>query len=428
MLDLTSERLPLLRAGRVDGLDLGDGFVYPNYSGNSIVNVASSVCALLGLPGLGAPALDAALLAPLGGGIKRVVLILMDALALHRLQAWLEDEATVWRRVADGGVLAPLTSICPSTTCAALTSIWSGRTAREHGIMGYEMWLKEYGVVANMILHSPMALKQVGVLEQAGFEPDKYLPWQTLGEHLKAHGVEAHAFQPASIVRSGLSRMFMRETKIHGFHTPSELWVGVRKFLETSTAERLFVWVYWGQVDHFSHVHGPDEEQARAEFGVFSREFERLFFEKLASAARRDTAVILMADHGQVTTPKAERYWLKNHPKLAQRLHILPTGENRLLYLYPQAGGAGAVRRYVESAWGDDFVLCESREVAESGLFGPRAVPMHANLLERIGDFTVFARKQAYLWWGAVENPLIGRHGGLTEQEMVVPFLAGRLD
>lgn len=427
MLDLTSERLPLLRAAKVDGLDLGEGFVFPNYDGNSIVNVASSVCALLGLPGLGAPALDAALLAPLGGGVKRVVLILMDALALHRLQAWMEDEAQVWRRVAADGLLAPLTSICPSTTCAALTSIWSGRTAREHGIMGYEMWLKEYGVVANMILHSPMALKQVGMLEQAGFEAEKYLDGQVLGEHLKAHGVEAHAFQPASIARSGLSRMFMREAKIHGFHTPSDLWIGLREFLELRAAERLFVWVYWGQVDHFSHVHGPDGEQARAEFGSFSREFERLFFEKLSAAARRDTAVILMADHGQVTTPKAERYWLKNHPRLAQRLHLMPTGENRLLYLYPQAGAAGAVRRYVDSAWEDDFVLRESRAVAESGLFGARTAPMHPRLLERVGDFTVFARARAYLWWGATENPLLGRHGGLTEQEMVVPFLAGRL-
>jgi hypothetical protein len=36
----------------------------------------------------------------------------------------------------------------------------------------------------------------------------------------------------------------------------------------------------------------------------------------------------------------------------------------------------------------------------------------------------VLAKNNNYLWWSEEENPLIGRHGGLTELDMIVPFLA----
>jgi hypothetical protein len=31
------------------------------------------------------------------------------------------------------------------------------------------------------------------------------------------------------------------------------------------------------------------------------------------------------------------------------------------------------------------------------------------------------------MWWANKENPLIGRHGGLSSEEMLVPLLAARL-
>jgi hypothetical protein len=39
----------------------------------------------------------------------------------------------------------------------------------------------------------------------------------------------------------------------------------------------------------------------------------------------------------------------------------------------------------------------------------------------------VAARNDAYLWWADKENPLIGRHGGLSADEMIVPLLSVEL-
>ncbi len=160
MTDLTAELLPKLKAHRIPGLDLGSNFVYPNYEGQSILNIPGSISHFLGAPSFGAPPFHEDILSRLGGPYQRVVLLLVDALAMQRLQVWInEPEFAVWKRLAATGMLAPLTSVSPSTTCAALTSVWTGRSPGEHGIVGYELFLKEYGLVANIIQHSPFALR-----------------------------------------------------------------------------------------------------------------------------------------------------------------------------------------------------------------------------------------------------------------------------
>jgi hypothetical protein len=427
MADQVAELLQTLRAYRLPGIDLGVDVQHPYYDGYSILNVPSTICRLLGVPELGAPALSIPLDQVLGDGIRRVVLVLMDALALHRLQRWLaESVAPVWAELAQNGFLVPLTSIIPSTTSAALTTLWTGRSPYEHGIMGYEMWLKEYGIIANMILHTPASFdSSPGSLTRAGFDPPTYLPFPTLGTHLQAHGGLTHAFLHYTIARSGLSQMFLKDAKVHAFGTAADLWIGVRQLLETHQRGPLYTWVYWGDVDHLSHHHGPDDERPQAEFASFSTAFERLFLERLPSQARQGTVVILLADHGMLATAKVAHYELHKHPSLMRRLHMSPTGENRLMYLYVRPGQTEAVREYIERTWLGSFRVLDAVYAVESGLFG--SGDAHPRLLERVGDLVVYPGASGYLWWVDKENPLLGRHGGLHPDEMLVPLLVARL-
>jgi hypothetical protein len=162
-----------------------------------------------------------------------------------------------------------------------------------------------------------------------------------------------------------------------------------------------------------------------AEFSAFSHAFEHLFLNRLSPEARRGTLILLTADHGQITTRKNSHNNLSNHPGLARRLHILPTGENRLAYLYVRPGQGEATSDYIESTWPGQFVLVDPAAAVNAGLFGPGEP--HPRLFDRLGDVIVAACDKAYLWWAEKENRLIGRHGGLSPDEMLVPFLAARL-
>jgi predicted AlkP superfamily pyrophosphatase or phosphodiesterase len=426
MPDLSAEILPRLVRKRLPGFDLGDDYIYPQYEGYSILNIPASICQLLGVPELNNSALASELLIPLGDGIQRVILVLVDALSFLRLRKWMTDGTVpLWGRLAEQGIFTPLTTLSPSTTSSALTTLWTGASPAQHGIVGYEMWLKEYSVVANTILQTPMTFKNdVGGLKRAGFKPREFMNQLTLGMHLARHGIGSYAFQHYGIIRSGLSQMFFEDVKTRAFSTHADLWVNLRSFLESNLGERLYAWVYWGQIDHFSHHYGPDDERTIEEFVALSNSFERLLLERLSSAARRDTVLILTADHGQIATPLDPIYEFSNHPELESYLHILPTGENRQMSLFVRPGKEEQVRNYFTRTWPGKFTILNPDEVINAGLLGPGE--RHPRLFDRLGDMMVFAHDNAYLWWSKEDNFLLGRHGGLSPEEMLVPYLAVR--
>jgi hypothetical protein len=426
MTDITAAILTHLKEFRIPGLDLDANFVYPDYQGGSIFNLPSTVCQLLGAGHLQAPPLRPELfISPTE--VKRIILILVDALSLHRLQRWTSDgTATVWSRLTEQGKLSALTSIIPSTTATVLTSLWTGHSPAEHGIVGYEMWLKEYGIVSNMISHAPISFSNdSGSLVKAGFNPELFLNMDTLGSHLASYGVSSYAFQHRSIIHSGLSQMFFIDIDPHGYFSPSELWVNLRHLVESNPHQSQYFWVYTGQIDHFSHFYHPDDERTVTEFGDFSRAFEHQFLDKLSPALRKGTLVLLTADHGMIATQKSAHYDLRNHPDFTRLLHILPTGESRLMYLFIRPGCTDQVRSYFNQAWPDQFTFLDPTEAVAKGLFGP-GTP-HPRLMDRLGDLIVPARSEAYLWWADKQNPLVGRHGGLSADEMIVPLLSVEL-
>jgi hypothetical protein len=427
MPDLTKQLLPDLRAHRLPGLNLGGDYVYPDYEGRSLVNVPASICRWLGAPTIGRAPLADQLTASLQEQYQNVILILMDALSLVRFTKLVETgKLPIWENLMDNGILAPLTSITPSTTAAALTSLWTGRGAIEHGIVGYEMWLKEYGMVVNSILQAPMSFKgAAGSLEKAGFDPESFIRPTLLGNHLSAHVIDVYGFQHQSIARSGLSRMLLQKVKVNPFRSQADLWSNLRNLMEDKPGERKYIWAYWGEVDYFSHNYGPDDERTVNELVNFSDQLGSLFLNQLEGGNRRDTLLILMADHGQIKTQPDPHYDLSNHPGLTRRLHIMPTGENRLAFLHMRPGQGEAVREYIERTWPEQFATLDPVFAVEAGLFGPGE--SHPRLFDRLGDLIVIARGNAYWWWSNRTDHLFGRHGGLSAEEMLVPFLAAEL-
>jgi hypothetical protein len=407
-------------------LDLGFGSLHPCYDGLSILNLPSSICAWLGAPPLSHAPLDLPQISQLAENVDQVIVVLVDALALHRFQDWLVHASGPASSLLDDGLLSTLSSVVPSTTSAALTTLWTGRSPAEHGIMGYEIFLKEFGLIANMINHSPAAFEgSAGLLYRAGFDPLTFLPVQTIGPHLQGHGIEPHAFLHYSLSGSGLSRMHYPGVNVHTFSSVPDLWIGVRQLAEQPLNSKRYLWVYYGGVDGLSHRYGPDSERARADFLALVSSMNQDFVQQLDPAIGKRTLFALLADHGQLTTRKDPNFELASHPNLARRLVMVPTGENRLAYLYPRPGQADAIEEYIERTWPGAFRVLNSGHALEAGLFGPGDPA--AAVSDRLGERVVIALNDSYLWWAPKENPLIGRHGGLSEQEMLVPFFVRRL-
>ncbi|HEY45176.1 MAG: hypothetical protein AMJ88_08855 [Anaerolineae bacterium SM23_ 63] len=426
MPDITDNLLPGLYTSKLEGLDLGEGAIHPAYDGLSILNLPASLCHWLGASGPPHPRLDIPELDAMVEGIKQVIVVLIDAVSHDRFRGWIAGMAKELDAESDRCLLAPLTSVVPSTTSSALTTIWTGRSPAEHGILGYEIFLKEYGLVANMITHAPMAFEGPGgSLYNAGFQPETALPVPMLGKYLTSADVEGHAFLHYSIGRSGLSRMHYAGVEKHMFSGLADLWIGVRDLAQSSLENPRLIWVYYGAVDGVSHRYGPNSERARGEFITFIQAMLQNFIGDLSPVTRRQTLLLILTDHGQIPTARDPRYELHMHPDLVGSLHLLPTGENRLLYLYPRPGRVKQVIEYFEHTWPQCFNLVPSEKALKMGLFGPGTPAMEAR--DRLGDLIAVSQGDAYLWWAAKENPLLGRHGGLSPEEMLVPLMAVRL-
>lgn len=427
MPDLSEHLRGQLTANRPIDLDLGPRSMHPAYDGLSLLNLPGSLCQWLGAPALPHPPLQIPELDALAKGARQIIIILIDAISLSRFRNWIEPLSPVFDLSSPQTLLTTITSTIPSTTSTALTTLWTGRSPAEHAILGYELFLKEYGLIANMITHSPVAFEaRTGLLYQAGFRPENALPVSAIGPQLEDGGVEAFAFLPNTIHNSGLSRMHYQAVSAHGYRTLSDLWIRVREMAEIPLDIPRLIWIYFGSIDTLSHHYGPDSEQVRAEFITFMRTMSEIFLTQFRSSSRFETLLLILSDHGQLSTPKDRQYELMRHPRLLNRLHMFPTGESRFSYLYARPGQTKTLQQYFQEAWPGCFHLLPSIVALDKGLFGPgrpaRETP------DRIGDRIAIALGDAYLWWADKPNPLLGRHGGLSADEMLVPLLAARLE
>ncbi len=423
------KRICAERATRYKTLHLPAEFITPNYAGRCIVNIPATIVRIFG-GHFHTPPLDAEITRGFTSGVQRVVLVIVDAMSYPRLLDALEanPQNGFHKLLQRGAHLVPLTSTFPSTTVAALSSLWSGYTPAEHGLVGFQLFLREHGVRANMIKFSPVATQELGwqQLVEAGLKPENFLPIPALPQTLEQWGIPVYNFIETPFTDSALAHVQIRGVKeTIGIVTASDLWVVLRQHIEQHRAERALFVAYWSALDDIGHRYGPAHEATLAELNNFGYSFEYEFWRKLSAVAREGTLFLLTADHGQVDTPPERAIFWRAHPGLREHLVMDLAGEARAAYLYCRNGEVDAARAYIETQLGEKFFVLNSRDALAAGLFGI-GTPA-PELKYRVGDLIVLARENFY-WEEKEEVKMRGRHGGLAVEEMLVPLLVARLD
>ena len=436
-----------LRRYRPEGVELAqrlpDPFIWPRYDGYSVGNIGPTALRAMGAATFSGmlPPLKAELLGDLTEGVQRVVLLIVDALGWEQLQRVLKrhPESFINRATQEGKArLLPLTTTFPSTTNSVLTTIWTARPPLQHGMLAFTMFLREWMMVAECISCSTIHRPFGQVLMEYGFDPRHFLPVPSLGETLSVQGFLAYAAIYHQYTHTPLSEMHFRGTReVRGHVSAAEMWTNMRHLLEEHAGEKFLLGGYWHAVDNLAHRYGPLDESGEMETITLDWMLERIFLEPMSRQAREGTLFLLTADHGQIDTPPKEAIYLDDHPALKEMLLMPPIGERRVPFFYVRAGQERAVRDYVEAHLADRFFFLTREELMESGLLGPGKP--YVETPHRLGDLIGVALGGAYF---ERERPpeeeeedeehtrrlLLGMHGGMTPQEMLVPLLAMRLD
>jgi predicted AlkP superfamily pyrophosphatase or phosphodiesterase len=403
-------------------------FTEPDYGRNTIANIPGTLAALFAIPFSGLPPLSQELWQPLQTGeIRRIVLILVDAFGENLLRLLEVELAGLLGRAT---VRGDITSIFPSTTVAALSSLWTGAAPAQHGLVGLQMFLAEYATMGQMLSLTTTATWQPNALVEAGLDPTTFLQAPGIGEQFAKAGIPVFAVKNYRLVGTGLSRMHSRGVrKSYGIVGSADMMWQLRTLLEDAPDDRFLTMAYWPAVDTLSHRYGYDHEAVFSEVRAFFTQLQTELIAKLSPRAREGTVLLLTADHGQIGTPLEHHIYLEDHPRLNEHLLMPPGGEPRALYFYARQGRQPEVLAYLRENLGHAVHAMSSAEALAQGLFGPQ--PHAAVTASRLGD-VIAVPKDDYSFLSRNEPPvfrdMLGRHGGLTAAEMRVPWLAFRLD
>ena len=410
-------------------MELPGEFTRPLYKNGSIANIPATVASLLDVPFAGLGALRGELWQPLAGGVKRVVVLVVDAMGWNLLE---KERPFLTPFLNRAHITGQLTSVFPSTTVAALSSIWTGAAPAQHGLVGLRMFFPEYATVGQMLKLSPALGTYPDALVKAGLDPKTFLHTLGVGEQLAEAGVATHAYKGRHIVESALSRMHGRGVAgNHGVISFADMLVQMRELLESERETPLYLNGYWSPVDSLSHAYGWTGTAVSAELHTILYQIETQFINALSPEARKGTLLFITADHGQVVTPPEKKIFVEDHPQLQEMLLMRPFGEPRVVYLYVKQGKVETAVDYINTHLSHAMIAWRTDQALAAGLLG--AKPHAPQSASRMGDIMVTMRDDYAL---LPERPdkdkkpfeFRGRHGGMTQAEMTVPWLGFRLD
>ncbi len=406
-------------------LSPSESFTLPRYDGYSTVNLTSTLLQIFGAQTLPSSPLHIGLV-PDGvlDGVKNVVYLVVDALGYRQLKSYVSSgampnvEQFIKKASGGAGAFFPLTTVFPSTTAAALTSIYTGLIPLSHGLLSYSVYLPEINDVADLVFSRYFS-------DGAKIKNyDSFLHERSAFQLLSEVGVRSVSVSDKAFQGSLLSAVHHRGSTFAGYSFPSTIPTLVSN--EFHIHDRNFVTIYWPGVDSCAHKYGPMSDECKDEAYVVDTILGRIVDKlKMIKGSLDDTLFVLTADHGQVLNDESHALQLNSYPELLSMLRVPPSGERRSLYLYPKEGYEEAVIRFAE----EKGARVMSREEAlKSGLYGSGpAKPSH---LERIGELIVLPPGTAQ-WIYDPENGhpvrfFKGAHGGVHSDEMIVPCLLVR--
>jgi predicted AlkP superfamily pyrophosphatase or phosphodiesterase len=395
-----------------------EDFIFPDYPRLSLKNLLPQIAAIFGVGSLNCSTLPNDCLAEIQG-IKRVILVVLDGLGYNRLLFHLDNHNSTFAELAEKGVLKPITTVFPSTTSTALTSLFSGLSPAQHQIIGYLMFSKKYALVHNTLDMKPV----YGYSGKVELAQDYAKNIKPLIPTLEQNGIKTTLITKAQIIRSGLSHVTHKDIAPIPYLLSSDMWTHTIETMNNQSP--CLSIVYYSGVDNLGHKYGAYSKEITFELTSIEHSLYD-FIKSLSREVKDETLLIVTGDHGIAEIKQS--YYLKDTPELMQHLFLPPVGDGRATYLFCKNGQREAFARSFEKQI-EGFKLYSTDELIQRGLFGE---PIDKDgLKERLGDFTALSNSDMLLEYPYFEedreHPQLGAHGGMTAEEIVVPLLSTKL-
>ncbi len=382
-------------------------FVEPAYGSRSLGDVVPAVARALGHP-LGHPLGD-----PPGNPLEEppslpngfdwptapaYVVFLVDGLGAELLERYAHaapylSELLAAQPAGTAGV--------PSTTATSLTSLGTALPPGAHGLVGFTSRIPGTDRLLNALTWD----KRVDPLE--------WQPHPTAFGRLGALGVQVSLVNKREFKGSGLTTAAHRGATYVGADRAGERIAAVVAAAGRSPS---LTYVYDADLDWTGHRYGVSSSHWLQQLAMIDAQAEQLR-ESLPSSVR----MVVVADHGMVDSPAASRVDVDEVPELRDGVALLG-GEARFRHLYCRGGACEDVLATWREYAGPRAEVLTRDEAVARGWFGT----VSPSVLPRIGDVLVAAKGDFGVFSSVdfrYETTLVGLHGSLTPDEMLIPVL-----
>ena len=299
----------------------------------------------------------------------RIIFVLIDAMGMN----------VYLKYMPQFGYTLEISSVFPSTTAAALTSIFTGLSPKEHGILEWYMYYEGYGDIIKTIPFSPAGVDEYNALLNMGYNPKNLFDMETIFSKLEEVGVPTSAYIRAEYLDSAYSRYMLRHTSLSGYTTIKELANSINKDSHS------FIYVYLDDLDIAQHAYGPNSEETKITMKKIKN-----FLEALST---KDTTLVVSADHGQTEIDK----------KIIENVNCPVGGSPRDMFVYCD--------------YETEQYSIQSHEILR--LLGPGIE--NKNLQKRVPKKIILPSEHEAIWFKSFD--VRGLHGGLSKDELLVPLI-----
>lgn len=370
-----------------------------HYGGSSLSDVLPSAMAALGVEGepnpLGLAPTDC------------VVVLLIDGFGWNLLQRNADCAPFLSQLTGQ-----PLTAGFPTTTVASIASLGTGLPSGQHGLTGYTSrvdglrepinWLNWRGVYSG-----------ANLIEQVA--PEEMQPMATALERAQLRGITVSVVASRMFRGSGFTRAVLRG----GSFLPVATAADTATVVGTAAAgpKPALIYCYNSELDLIGHTVGSGSEAWRVQLALIDRAVE-LLARRLPSECR----LLITGDHGMVDVPEDAKIDFDAESALSAGVEML-AGEARARYVHVEPGQVERVRERWADRLGDLVALVSRDDAIARGWFGPTVTPA---AYDRIGDLIAVSTTEAAVVRRGAEHgisSLVGQHGALTDDELLVPLL-----
>ncbi len=335
---------------------------------------------------------------------KNIIFLVLDGLGEHILNNISKDG------FLKNNQIDCVTSVYPSTTTAALTTYYSGKSPYETGWIAWSQYFKEYGRAIDMLSHKESYMREP--LKNPNLDVFKdVVHYESIYERIEeaSPNVKAYEIQPDYAERR--AKRSIRANNI------DELIMNIEDLCQKQ--DNNFIFAYSDNPDGLLHKYGTDSQEVK----TFVKEAEEKI-QKMCNNFDDDTILIISADHGHKNIEKS--YTLLDYPEIQECLIMPASLESRVLTFWVKEDMKEIFVKRFNKIFEKEFWLMTEEEFLDKYHFlgyGDK----HYKIDDFIGNFVALSvagsmiRLETFL----IEGKPIKKstHCGLSKEEMEVPVI-----